>query len=179
MRRGLEDVVRRPVDERGWSQAQLGMSEGGSGFRDPSKHAPAKHALAAYPASIQGCADKCRSISPGYGRRGFDKERAEEELRNEVNLGASLTGPAWERQKYFSSLVDARIREALEKGPGADGAYKQHWALVKLPGAGAWLTAPPAGDGRHLESVRIVPGVCGQEASFALLRSAGLVSILW
>ena len=39
----------------------------------------------------------------------------------------------------------------LETGPGSDGAYRQHLALVRIAGAGAWLTAPPV-EGRKMES---------------------------
>ncbi len=40
------------------------------------------------------------------------------------------------------SLIDAKVTGGLETGPGIDGAYRQHLALVRIAGAGAWLTAP-------------------------------------
>ena len=55
-------------------------------------------------------------------------------------------------QRYLSGLVDARIREGLEQGPCADAAYRQHLSLQRVPGGGAWLTAPPAEDGRRMDS---------------------------
>jgi hypothetical protein len=74
-------------------------------------------------------------------------------MREEVGADASLRGPTGKGdQKYLSSLIDARLRDGIETGPGADGAYKHHLALVRQPGAGAWLTAPPADDGRSMDT---------------------------
>ena len=77
---------------------------------------------------------------------------AEAELREEVSPEASLLAPQGKGgQKYLSSLIDAKLRTGIEAGPGADGAYRQHLALVRIPGAGAWLTAPPV-EGRKMDA---------------------------
>ena len=147
MRKALESIARRPVDERGWGQAQLGIVEGGLGLRDPRRHAPA-----AYLASTRGTRGKCCALRAAYGTTGFKEARAEAELLEETGTEASLVGPAGKgAQKYLSGLVDARVRQRLESGPGSDGAYKQHLALMRQPSAGVWLTAPPVDDGRHMD----------------------------
>ncbi len=38
LKRSLQTTLRRPVDERGWAQAQLAVKEGGLWLRGPSKH---------------------------------------------------------------------------------------------------------------------------------------------
>ena len=122
MRRALESIMQRPVDERAWAQAQLGIAEGGLGLRDPSKHAPA-----AFLASWRGCQEKCATMVPEFGAKSGIHDRAEADLREEVNPEASLRAPPGKGgQKYLSSLIDAKVKGGLETGPGIDGAYRQH-----------------------------------------------------
>ena len=56
------------------------------------------------------------------------------------------------KQKELSALIDGAVKAQLRAEARAEGSRLAHLSLVSLPGAGAWLTAPPADDGREIES---------------------------
>ena len=49
-------------------------------------------------------------------------------------------------QRSLSKLIDAANRERLIQDQFGDLSFRAHMGLVSLPGASAWLTAPPAED---------------------------------
>ena len=53
-------------------------------------------------------------------------------------------------QKGLSAQVDAGVLGGLSRDGLAPGCVLRHLALCAVPGAGAWLTAPAAGDDREL-----------------------------
>ena len=83
LRSALEQLVGDALPERSWSLAQLGVAQGGLGIRDP-----ARHASAAYWASLVQTRDLCRLLDPEYeadDRSGGSGLAAmERELRGEV-----------------------------------------------------------------------------------------------
>ena len=54
-------------------------------------------------------------------------------------------------QKQLSALVDGGIRHNMLSNQGVTAAFRSHFSLCCLPGAGAWLTAPPSKDGRSID----------------------------
>jgi hypothetical protein len=142
--RCLDEMMQKPCDERGWKQAQINIAEGGMGLRNPGRHAGA-----AYVASVRSTRAKCEEADPNYGREeGEEEEEERDNMRRDVLPGAYMGVPVGKGAlKYMSRLVDARIRVELEEGPGPDMAYKQHLAIVRAMGAGAWLTAAPGEEG--------------------------------
>jgi hypothetical protein len=99
-----------------------------------------------------GTESKCKEMDKKYdGRGGRQGSQVWQDLRKEVLPDATMEGPKGKGgQKHLSGLIDAKLREGLEGGPGADQAYKLHLYWARQPGAGAWLTAPPADDGRAM-----------------------------
>ena len=55
-------------------------------------------------------------------------------------------------QKKLSRLIDAASKKSLLQDHSADLSFEAHVSLTSLPGAGAWLTAPPAPDGRTMDA---------------------------
>ena len=152
VRQALGTLLLSELRESAWLQAQLGIINGGLGLKDAAKHAPA-----AYLASVWACKDLCARIDPAFGID--DLEEAENfkdalaELRNsclpEANLefsGRHVT------QKHLSSMVDGRVKEELRNVCRGDRAALAHLNLVSQPCAGAWLLAPPKDDGRQMET---------------------------
>ena len=140
LRDAFQAIVRFPVNERGWRQAQLGVASGGLGLRLPQEHGPA-----AYAASVRAARTKIGEVG-GAGDGGMAEADREAMRRMEraAPEGSTMEGPTGKGgQKYFSSLIDTRIRMALLSGPGADTDYKQHIALMTSLGSGAWVHAYP------------------------------------
>ena len=69
----------------------------------------------------------------------------------------TLEAASWDRgscpasQKELSTLIDAATLAALLDEQRNDATFCAHLALQAVPGAGAWLTAPPVDDGRELD----------------------------
>lgn len=55
-------------------------------------------------------------------------------------------------QKHVSRLIDAAAKDALLQREALDPSFQAHVSLISLPGAGAWLTAPPVDDGRRMDA---------------------------
>ena len=55
-------------------------------------------------------------------------------------------------QKQMSAMIDGALRHAIQEGSRADAAFSAHVSLTGLPGSGAFLTAPPVGDGREIDA---------------------------
>ena len=49
-------------------------------------------------------------------------------------------------------MVDAAVLQQLLWEADDDPWFHAHVSLIALPGAGAWLTAPPAQDGREMDA---------------------------
>ena len=137
------------LTEEAWLQAQLSILNGGLGLRDAASHAPA-----AYISSVWSCQDLCRRIDPRfevYDTAGHF-EAALVELRGRCLETANLNLQEGRvKQKQLSMMLDGALKEKLRASSRAEGARLAHLALVSLPGAGAWLTAPPVDDGREIE----------------------------
>ena len=152
LRRALEHLVGDLLPDRCWSLAQLSLVHGGLGIRSPARHAPAAHL-----ASLSQTANLCNRIDPSFeaadASQGLQRAACEEELRAQV-----LEAVSWDRggcvlsQKELSAMVDAAAKAALLEQESHDAAFRAHVALSCLPGAAVWLTAPPADDGRELDT---------------------------
>jgi hypothetical protein len=152
LRRSLEHLAGDRLPERSWSLAQVGVSHGGLGVRDPARHAPA-----AYLASLRQSRDLCRRLDPDFDAE--DKDGGSFLRDTERVLKASvLEGASWDRgdaapsQKELSGMLDAAAMKQLLEGHAQDAAFRAHVGLCQLPGAGAWLTANPVADGRELDA---------------------------
>ena len=152
LRRCLEAIVGDTLPDRSWSLAQLGVKRGGLGIRDP-----VRHASAAYLGSLLQTRDLCCKIDPGYDvddvTGGLHVAATETELRSQV-----LEAASWDQggialsQKALSGLIDGAQRHQLLQEQSGDRSFCAHVALCGLPGAGAWLTAPPVQDDREIDS---------------------------
>ena len=152
LRRCLETIVGDSLPERCWDLAQLGIIQGGLGIRDPARHAPA-----AYLASFSQTRELCGSIDSGYDPHDADGGSCLQTTEAELRASA-LDGVSWDRgavkvsQKELSGLLDAAAHDRLLQAERHDASFTAHVALSRLPGAGAWLTAPPAEDGREIDA---------------------------
>jgi hypothetical protein len=152
LRSSLEKWLGDKLPDHCWALAQLGISHGGLGVRDPARHAPA-----AYLGSLHQSRELCQRLDPQFdpGDLGGGSLLAdtENELRAEV-----LEGASWERggasvsQKELSGFLDAAALAHLKAGQSQDAAFQAHLALCAMPGAGAWLTAFPVEDGREIDA---------------------------
>ena len=164
LRKCLEKVVGDELPDRSWCLAQLSIAHGGLGLRDPAKHAPA-----AYLASLSQTCDLCESIDAEYQRDDAGGEcflrATEAHLRGTVLEAAALDrGGVRLTQKELSGLVDASLLKNLEQDQQHDAFFSAHIALCSLPGAGVWLTAPPplrtTGKSTRLSSRWLCAGAC-------------------
>ena len=149
MRNGLEALAEAELPDEAWAQAQLGIVHGGLGLRDAGRHAPA-----AYVASVWSCQSLCSRIDPDFGllNDGGHFSGVLAELKAKCLEAANLNlQEGVVKQKQLSALLDGALKAELVAGARREGARLAHLALVALPGAGAWLTAPPADDGRDIE----------------------------
>lgn len=73
-----------------------------------------------------------------------------------VELDSNVLEPAFHRQRQqdseFAEVLHASARNAVLSAEQEDVAFRAHVAACIQPGAGVWLTAPPAQDGRELEA---------------------------
>ena len=149
-----EEVVGASMLERSFALASLGISQGGVGVRSSSAHA-----AAAYVASVWNARGLCQAID-----RDFDPSDAVGGLVWAQTLG-ELSGSVLEpargalavdapamSQKRLSQLIDAASKDRLVRECRTDVAFRAHVGLCSLPTAGAWLTAPPADDGRDFDA---------------------------
>ena len=132
-----------------------------------------RHASAAYLASLsatnvlRGRIDA--GLHPGDEYGGSRRESTMGRLPARVLDAAALptdTGAC--KQKVFSGMVDAAVLQQLLREADDDPWFHAHVSLIALPGAGSWLTAPPAQDGREMDATlfRVAP----QEAILAQAR---------
>ena len=147
----LDQIVGAEVDDRGWGQAKLGIKAGGLGLRGIDEHASA-----AFVASLGSVKDFC--ITPSFdtldSNRHLLLQEAKEDLYARVLPDAVLElDDVTYRQKRYSGLFDAKSRHDLTQHPNADASFQAHLALQGLPGAGAWLTAPPSDDAREVDPI--------------------------
>jgi len=148
----LEDVVGDHILDRSWSLAQLSVKHGGLGIRDPVLHAPA-----AFLGSLGQTQGLYVKIDPDFdsldGCGGLFKSKTEADLRQHIMEAASLDwGAVPHTQKDLSSMIDGALQFQIREQQAHDRFFCAHMALSTLPGAGAFLTAPPVEDGREIET---------------------------
>ncbi len=138
------------MEDRCWELAQLNIKIGGVGVRTP-----ARHAAAAYLASVMASRDLCRTIDSAY-----DADDRHNGLRltsstNRFHAGmleaarVSLDDGNCS-QSRLSALVEAADKHRLLNSPDADASFEAHTSLSSLPTAGVWLTALPSDDSREM-----------------------------
>ena len=138
--------------ERSWLLAQLGITHGGIGIRDPPRHVPAAY-LASLSVTSVLCGRIDASFDPGDEHGGSRRESTMGRLQARVLDAAVLpTGTGALKQKMLSGMVDAAVLQQLLREAGDDPWFHAHVSLIALAGAGAWLTAPPAQDGREMDA---------------------------
>ena len=153
LRNAMQLMISTRIDDDGWTQAQLGIKAGGLGLRGAHDHA-----AAAFLSSTMACRDLCTAID-----QNFDYSDAANDLRlaeTRATFSAQVLPDAVldlegsnRSQKSLSRLVDARIEQNLINAGNL--AYKAHLGLQSLPGAGAWLIAPPSE-----EILKLDPALC-------------------
>ena len=116
-------------------------SAGGLGLRLAQRHAPA-----AYIASLVGTAASCLALDPAYDLANHSAYLAAVTAHNQDALPPDhlqVPVPPNTRQRELSQALDrAVVSQLLAPGPGREAA-RAHFHLLQLPGAGAWLHAPP------------------------------------
>jgi hypothetical protein len=152
LRACLEEVVGNPMSDRSWAVAQLSIQHGGLGIRDPSRHGSA-----AYLASLLQTRALCQRIDIQFdvddACGGSCLHATEADVRsNCLEQAAFERGSRCLTQKDLSGLLDAAMLQQLKSASVHDAGFAAHIALTSLPGAGAWLTAPPVEDGREIDS---------------------------
>jgi hypothetical protein len=151
MRVTLERIAGDTLPDRSWALAQASVVQGGIGLRDPLVHAPA-----AYLASLHFTQELCCRIDhqfdPTDAEGGSGLAATDAEFRAAILDGAAAGLPARKSQKHLSALLDAASVDRLLRENQQDVAFLAHASLCRLPGAGTWLSAPPADDGRELDT---------------------------
>ena len=150
VRKCLEHMCTGPLTAEAWAQATLGTSVGGLGLRLAWLHAPA-----AYIASLAGTASACVGLDPAYDPASNSAYLAAVTTHNQnVSPHDHLSVPVHPhtRQRQLSQALDrAVVSRMLTPEPGRVAA-RAHLKLLELPGAGAWLHAPPSEAlGLHVE----------------------------
>jgi hypothetical protein len=152
LRKALEQLVGEALPDRSWALAQLGIVHGGLGIRDPVRHAGA-----AYLGSLAHTRVLCGRMDPHFDPEdglGALRLRATAELVQAQALDAAAVQNDARRwsQKELSSMLDGAALHQLRSDTAADPWFQAHVALCAVPGAGAWLTAPPTEDGREMDT---------------------------
>ena len=142
MRSALQQMMSTHIDDAGWTQAQLGIKSAGLGLRGA-----AEHSAAGFLASTMACRDLCSAIDSRFDYSDSDNHLRLAETRTLFRgqiLPDAIVDLSGARcsQKSLSRLLDARIEQDLTNSGNL--AFKAHLGLQSLPGAGAWLTAPPS-----------------------------------
>jgi hypothetical protein len=151
MRTELSKLMACELSDWSWEQAQLSIKKGGLGLRSVEEHA-----AGAYLSSILGCQEMARLIDPSFDIA--DSSHASllsdalDDVRARVLLPDTINTDVAHSQKHYSALIDAQKVESKMSNPIVPIPFKMHLKLVSKPGAGAWLTAPPASDGREISA---------------------------
>ncbi|CAE7509804.1 unnamed protein product [Symbiodinium sp. CCMP2592] len=133
-----------------WEQASLATSIGGLGLRLANLHAPA-----AYVASLTQTVAVCIGLYPAYDlahNPGLLAAIATHNLEVAPPDHLRVPVPPQTRQRELSQALDRAVASRLlTPSPGRE-ANRAHFRLLELPGAGAWLHAPPSEAlGLHVE----------------------------
>ena len=152
LRGALEQVVEDKLTEKSWTLAQLPMMNGGLGLRDPVRHAGA-----AYLGSVVQSQELCVAIDSHFditdALNGLHMAETAATVRRGLAEGASLhLEPGICSQKHVSKLLDAAVKRDVVAEASRDPTFVAHVSLCSVPGAGAWLTAPPTPDGRDIDA---------------------------
>ena len=116
-----------------------------------------RHASSAYLASLAQTRDLCAAIDANFDPTdrdgGLHAAEVEADLRrNLLDAAPPDRGDVLLSQKKISTMLDAAALHQLQRDECGDSPFLAHVALTSLPGAGAWLTAPPAEDGREIDA---------------------------
>ena len=113
----------------------------GGWFGPPPWHAPA-----AYIASLVSTAPLCAGLDPAYNLAAHSTFLAAVTAYNQDVApadGLRVPVPPQTRQRELSRALDrVVVSQLLGPGPNREAA-RAHLRLLQLPGAGAWLHAPP------------------------------------
>ena len=139
-----------------WSLAQLPVSKGGLGLR-----ASSLHSAAAFLGSFRATFELCQLVDPGFDPGDTDAglglqdalARLKDACLPQAPIrGVDLSDPVLlGSQKRLSAQVDACVFEKLAQDHGSLASVPEHLALSAVPGAAAWLTAPPTQDDRRID----------------------------
>ena len=143
IRASFEDITSTCPDDEAWEQAKLAIKKGGIGLR-----ACSEHASAAYLASRAGTDELCRKLDPARGQQ----------LASPAALNSALADyngrvaqehqlreqPFNQRQQHLSSKVDGFNADRMVEEAAADPVRQAHLQVLREPGAGHWLQAPPS-----------------------------------
>ena len=117
LRGALEQLTGDTLPERSWLLAQLDITHGGIGIRDPVRHAPAAY-LASLSATNVPCGRTDAGFDPGNDHGGSRRESTMGRLRARVLDAAALpTGTGALKQKILSGMVDAAVLQQLPRDP--------------------------------------------------------------
>jgi hypothetical protein len=143
IRGSVSTLIGGSMGEREWAAAGLSIREGGLGLRHPTAHASAS-----YCASFLNCRRLCREIDHVFdGKDTFGHSSVQGEIDSfnsrvddmhsiDIEIGDT-------RQKTLSHALDIAMRSRLKQDNAADPYFLGHLNLIRLPGAGAWLTDLP------------------------------------
>lgn len=151
LRLALEDLLGDQLPDRCWDLAQFGIKHSGVSLRDG-----AKHAEAAFLASVAKARPLCGVIDSAFDPRdscgGLLLDQSINTFKGKIAESAHVSLDDSVSQKHLSSLIDAAAKQKLLQDERVDCSFRAHVALTSLPGAGAWLIAPPADDDRKIDS---------------------------
>ena len=137
----LEHFCTGPLPSEAWLQASLSTANGGLGLR----HA-ARHAAAAYTASLSAVLQRCLALDPSY-LPAWPLNDITVTLFNGHVLAADRLPtpvPPTVRQQQLSQALDrAAVQQLLTPGPNRE-AFRANLQLQRQPRAGAWLQAVPS-----------------------------------
>ena len=152
IRLALGRLVGSSLSDDDWRLASLGIASGGVGARSASEHAPA-----AYFASFAACRDLCCIIWPSFDPLDLDEgcrlSATESALGASIPDGTSIYAESdAPSQRSLSAKLEAQSVSSLLHDPALSRARRCHFAAVRAPGSGAWLTATSASSVTHIPS---------------------------
>eukprot|EP00971_Amphidinium_carterae_P257080 5103681-Amphidinium_carterae.1 len=135
----LGEIMGTEVPLHAWMQAQLSLAKGGLGLRSPVLHAPG-----AYLASTHQVVARASSLYPAFTEDTQWTRACRTALTKQIDpsIPLSLEGDML-TQKLVSLAVDRSLMHRIAGLSSVPPNWQAHLALVQLPTAGVWLTAPP------------------------------------
>ena len=151
MRTCLSTIVQEVIPDANWKLAQLGVSNGGIGWRDPSFHAEA-----AYVAAFTCSATLCQTIWENYDPRDTlnlsHALSAASAFNDKVKTVDNVTLERPLKQHKLSKAIEsAAFDRLLADNLGVNDGLRAVASLNRLENAGAWLQACPRDQDREME----------------------------